>query len=303
MSKSTRGAVAAAVVGLTLTTGAACTVEPSPDTVINVTQPSSGAFTMSQTTHRPGHVRFHFTSHQPVDSDGNGGMDVVLVKPMNNKTIADVERHIGDQQGPNGAASTRWLTANAQIFGGTGIEGKGTTDTDVELPAGRVYAVDTNAIFAAAAAKKDPTSAPKRLLTIAGLPYQSQLPRISSTISTTSSDTFQVTSTHLGSGQYLIRNISDTLHFVVFQPVKPGTTDADMTRAANQEQSGGMPTPDPTLHSKTGVNSDVLSPGRNEIFDSALLTPGTYDLECFIADDHTGMPHFFMGMHKIVVIP
>ena len=51
------------------------------------------------------------------------------------------------------------------------------------------------------------------------------------------------------------------------------------------------------------MNSDVLSPGRDEIFDSALLTPGTYDLECYIADDQTGMPHFFMGMHKIVVIP
>lgn len=299
MSKCTRCAVAAAVVGLTLTTGAACTSEPSPDSVITITQPSSGPFTVSQTLHRPSHVRFHFTSRKAVDSNDNGGMDIVLVKPINGKTIDDVERNIADQQGPNGAASTRWLTANAQIFGGTGIQGVGTTDTNVELPAGRVYAVDTNAIFALAAAKQDPTRAPRKLLTIAGAPYQSQLPRISSTISMTSADKFEVTSTNLGSGNYLIRNVSDTLHFAVFQPVKPGTTDADVTRAANGEASA----PDPTLPGKVGVNSDVLSPGRNEIFDSALLTPGTYDLECFIADDHTGMPHFSMGMHKIVVIP
>ena len=55
-------------------------------------------------------------------------------------------------------------------------------------------------------------------------------------------------------------------------------------------------------HSRLGVQSGVLSPGNQVVFSSPLLTRGTYDLECFISDDRTGMPHFFMGMHKIVVV-
>jgi hypothetical protein len=32
------------------------------------------------------------------------------------------------------------------------------------------------------------------------------------------------------------------------------------------------------------------------------LPAGTYVLTCFIADDVTGMPHAFMGMHKVIVL-
>ena len=32
------------------------------------------------------------------------------------------------------------------------------------------------------------------------------------------------------------------------------------------------------------------------------LPPGTYVLLCFIADDENGMPHAFMGMHKVIVL-
>ena len=34
----------------------------------------------------------------------------------------------------------------------------------------------------------------------------------------------------------------------------------------------------------------------------ANLPPGTYDIECFVPDDQTGMPHIVMGMHKIVIL-
>ncbi len=47
---------------------------------------------------------------------------------------------------------------------------------------------------------------------------------------------------------------------------------------------------------------EVLSPGTQAVFRSSSLKKGTYDLECFIADDVTGMPHAFMGMHRIVTI-
>lgn len=99
-----------------------------------------------------------------------------------------------------------------------------------------------------------------------------------------------------------MRNVSDTVHFVIFQPAKPGTKDADVTAAIN---SGGGPTSGPPPYvdiTKTGVEAGAMSPGKQQVFSSRLLTPGTYDLECYITDDKTGMPHFFMGMHRIVPI-
>ena len=30
------------------------------------------------------------------------------------------------------------------------------------------------------------------------------------------------------------------------------------------------------------------------------LPKGTYVLMCFVADDMTGIPHAFMGMHKVI---
>ena len=180
-----------------------------------------------------------------MDSNGNGGMDIVLVRPTNGATIGDVERHIAAQQGPDGAASTRWLVGHAQIFGGTGIQGKGTHGHQ-RRAAGRhrLRPGHQRGLLP----RKDPTTAPEAGVdTSAGRRTRASCPRISSTISMTSADKFQVTSTHLGSGRYLIRNASDTMHFAVFQPVKPGTTDADMTKVANAEANGQPPAPTPYL--------------------------------------------------------
>ena len=47
------------------------------------------------------------------------------------------------------------------------------------------------------------------------------------------------------------------------------------------------------------MGTDVLTPGTSMKL-TYRLHRGTYVLMCFIADDKTGMPHAFMGMHKVV---
>jgi len=49
------------------------------------------------------------------------------------------------------------------------------------------------------------------------------------------------------------------------------------------------------------VGSDAVSPGLSNRL-SYSVPKGTYLLQCFVPDDMTGVPHTFMGMHKIVVI-
>ena len=289
------GAIALASVALAAPASATNAPAVSGGT-ITVTTPASGAFTVSSDTHRAGQVRFHFISHAPQTMNG-GGSDVILIGLRNGVSLTAVENHIRANQGPpaGAAASTRWLNANIHAYGGATIYGQGTADVSAFLPAGTVYLVDTNSVFGGG-----PVNA--TAFHVFGSAARSLLPPIAGTINVTSADMFQATSTRLPQGHYLIRNVANTIHFVDFAPVKPGTTNADITKAANTEITGNPPSPNPYLPNKTGVQVGVLSSGQQQVFSSPLLTPGTYDLECYIADDMTGIPHFFMGMHKIIVI-
>jgi hypothetical protein len=89
--------------------------------------------------------------------------------------------------------------------------------------------------------------------------------------------------------------------------VKKGVTDAQVqaeyhSLMMNMNQT---PNPDPAgvtimptaLTPLTG--SDAVSPGHASLL-SYNLPPGTYLLQCFVADATTGIPHTFMGMHLIV---
>jgi hypothetical protein len=242
-----------------------------------------------------GQVTLDVTSTAPATQNG-GGADVVVFSPNRGISLKDVYAHIRQQESKAAAASTRWLTKNVAIYGGVQIGGTGKASATLQLRAGTYTVVDANTVFAGG-----PVSS--FTLTVTGVQRTNQLtPRIGGTIDTTSKDRFEPTSTTFPAHTaILVRNVADTIHFASFTPVKPGTTDADVAKAiaSSGPQSGPPPY---LLLGKTGVATDVLSPGRAEVLSSPLLTPGTYDLECFVADDKTGMPHFFMGMHKIIQI-
>lgn len=268
------------------------------DPVVKV---SSGAGGLSVNTSQvdAGQIVFRFSSTLPASPNGPGGSDVEILR-RTGASMAAVTAHIrlqvfGDQL--QAAASTRWLAdpANVVLFGGAAIAGVGSAQTVNTLPAGSYQLLDVNSVLSGGAV--DVAS-----LEVVGHVHPSQLPRISATIDTTSADRFRTTATELArDGRFLVRNTSDTIHFALFQPVAAATTDRRVDDAIADDTLGQLFTLPPG-DNRIGVQSDVLSPGRQQVFSSDSLSPGTYDLECFIADDVTGVPHFFMGMHKIVQI-
>jgi hypothetical protein len=101
-------------------------------------------------------------------------------------------------------------------------------------------------------------------------------------------------------GTWSLRNADDTVHFMQLQPVKRGTTDAQVQSAlmdvANQGTVGPLADPNRPV-----VGSEVLSPGiRHAVHYD--LPPGRYVLLCFIADESDGMPHALMGMHRVITL-
>jgi len=91
-----------------------------------------------------------------------------------------------------------------------------------------------------------------------------------------------------------VRDRSDQPHFVVLQHVKDGTTNRMVNRFI---KSGGHGNPPWILHGSTSTG--VISPGRQQVLHYNLRA-GKYLLACFWPDDESGMPHFFMGMWKLV---
>jgi hypothetical protein len=95
-------------------------------------------------------------------------------------------------------------------------------------------------------------------------------------------------------GSVRLRDVSDQPHFVQIQRVKESTTRRQVSRFV---RSGGRGKPSWMLHGGTGTG--VMSPNRHQVV-SYDLPAGKYLLACFWPDDETGMPHFFMGMWKLV---
>jgi hypothetical protein len=101
-------------------------------------------------------------------------------------------------------------------------------------------------------------------------------------------------------GTWSLRNADDTVHFMQLQPVKRGTTDAQVQAAlmdvANQGTVGPLADPNRPV-----VGSEVLSPGIQHAVDYD-LPPGRYVLLCMIADETDGTPHALMGMHRVITL-
>jgi hypothetical protein len=290
-----RGLTALAAAGALVLAAAAPALANSPEGAhVAVVDDGHVLRTSTRTVHA-GQVTLDVTSTSPASENG-GGADVVVLRPNRGITLTNVYAHVRQQQGPSAAASTRWLTKNVAIYGGVQIGGTGKATATISLRAGAYTVVDVNTVFAGGRVAAQP-------LTVTGVQTVNQVPaRVGGTIDLTSADRFAPTSTAFPAHTaILIRNVSDTIHFAAFAPVKPGTTDADVAKAiaTSGPQSGP---PAYLLTGKTSIGLDVLSPSRSAVLSSPLLTPGTYDLECFVADDKTGMPHFFMGMHKIITI-
>jgi hypothetical protein len=105
-------------------------------------------------------------------------------------------------------------------------------------------------------------------------------------------------------GTIRVTNHGNVIHLLQITKVADGVTDAQVQAEYDQLLAGQQPNSDPAglLTPPTVlVGSDAVSPGLSNRL-SYSVPKGTYLLQCFVPDDMTGVPHTFMGMHKIVVI-
>ena len=104
-------------------------------------------------------------------------------------------------------------------------------------------------------------------------------------------------SKHLpAAGTVKVTNQADQPHFLVLQHVKDSTTNAQVRKFIKSGARGN-----PSWGLKEAADSGVISPGTSQLL-SYDLPPGKYFIACFWPDYFTGMPHFMMGMWKLVTI-
>lgn len=109
--------------------------------------------------------------------------------------------------------------------------------------------------------------------------------------------------THLpADGTILVRNRDDEPHFMFLEPVASNATDSLIQSVFDKAASGDESAFD-QFPGRDGpaAGTGIISPGYQTAF-TYHLTPGLYNMSCFWPDAETGMPHAFMGMHKVVYI-
>lgn len=94
-------------------------------------------------------------------------------------------------------------------------------------------------------------------------------------------------------GTFSFKNSDTQPHFVVLQQVQEGTTVEDVMESFKSEGQPAWALP-------AGLETDVLSPGRQMTMDYE-LPAGQYVVLCFFPDPKMkGMPHSMMGMVKMI---
>jgi hypothetical protein len=231
------------------------------------------------------------------------GAQVVVVQMRRHysvkRLVADINVQVGPTATPTAAAaSTRDINKIAvALAGGDTVGGKPYFRSDVIwLPGGGEYFVlNTGAKGGVAVVGR---------LEAGGRTVYRGAPDYSGTVSlgNGSTDTITLRGHMWARGTIKVRNNGDSIHLLQMSKVANDVTDAEVQAEYDLLMMGKMPTSDPAgLNSPptAGTGSDAVSPGHSSLL-SYNLPKGTYLLQCFVADDVSGIPHAFMGMHLIV---
>ena len=255
--------------------------------------------TIDAATVEAGPISFKVASTNVVTG---GGSQVSMFQPKKGVTLEQVFADLAEEltQGDSLAAAkaaakgTRDLTRDVSVFGLADVVPDYPEVVTERLRRGTYYLMDL---------ANPPQGAPKLTqLTVTGRRGDGHGSGLDSQVrvQATSDDRFIAPESWPHEGTYTFRNVSDTLHFMEIDPVKPGTTDDEIQAFFDSPASNGPGNPPFAVQGPSGGN-DVVSPGRS-IQVSYDLPAGTYVLQCFIADDVTGMPHALMGMHKVITL-
>jgi len=106
-----------------------------------------------------------------------------------------------------------------------------------------------------------------------------------------------VTSRHLpANGWVKFQNNSDQPHVISLQQVKSSTTNADVAKFIKSGANGNPP-----FALKANTSTSAMSGGHQQLVHLN-LPKGKYLLLCFMPDYFDNMPHFLMGMWKLVTV-
>lgn len=281
----TKGIAAAATVAVAAATVAVTTAGPAEAATTHtvtvrmsdsaITFRGGGSSTANgATTLHAGQYHFHVTT-------GAGDHALQLVRFRNGYTAQQAQSDLPKAFQGDVAAVQR--VDNGVVFrGGADARPGHPGDMVVTLKAAQYMAVDQNGNAGA-------------LLTVTGTAPKSS--RVAHSGTYTAFSYGWAVSRHLPAvGTVKVTNQADQPHFLVIQRVKASTTAATVRTSL---AAGGQGNPPWLL--KASAGSGVVSPGTSQFF-SYDLPPGKYFIACFWPDYFTGMPHFLMGMWKLVTI-
>ena len=237
-------------------------------------------------------------------NSGPGGSQISLFRLLGKATVNTFKADLTDEfsSDPGTAAKgTRELNRDIRATGLADVQKGYPISVRVDLRPGTYYLMDLGSFFGPMGPSGPPDPALTKFVVRDtgrdGSTAEDGSGWHTPTVWLTSADRF-VSPSHLpAKGSVTFRNVADTIHIAEFSPVKKGTTDKEI----QAYYDSGVMTPPPFALDGPTFGLDVLSAGTHATLTYD-MPPGTYVMQCFVADDVTGMPHAIMGMHKVVVL-
>jgi hypothetical protein len=242
-----------------------------------------------------GLVTFH------VRTDDAAGRQLQVLRPHAgvsiDKVLDDLRNAINENDPTVSAAGISAVRDDAEALGGAFVTPAVSESFTTPISAGTVYLLDFTAFF------QNPSAPVIRTVELCDGPSGTLAEFPDGIViqhETADGPRFQADNVDLADGSYLVHNESDEIHEMELQPVPAGTTDADIQAQFDAILAGNPPPPN--MQQPPAYGLGAISPGHSALLHAEHLPAGTYVLLCFIPDDTSGLPHAFLGMHKVVVL-
>lgn len=242
------------------------------------------------TTHmRPGVHRF------AVRSAKSASFQIAQARPGYTKAELSRDVNTGLNADKADLKALKRFERNVTLLGGVPSKPGERGVLFVDLPAGRYFAVDTNAHVQRAS----------DILTVrvGGHRLAGAMPRATATIRAIhEADWAPSPKTIATSGMLRFTNASQDNHFIDIAPLAPGKTMKDFTAWMDKVKKGENAGPPPVDMQAKFLDTGAVSPGHTMTMRYS-MPKGDYVMLCWWPDaEMGGMPHAFMGMYRGIKI-
>jgi hypothetical protein len=260
--------------------------------VISTTVTTDGGFSLPKTVHA-GLITFRIGS--PEDSyHGIQGFYLNAGVTLD-QAMADINQALsGDPaQTPLGMQA---LMRDIVEIGGVVTSSYAPQEVTVPLTKGTYYFLDLNEV------NNPPLTPHVHTMKVVG-DFRMSIPRLPTSVVDATmigmDPRFKAPASIRHDGTFLGIVTGDEMHEIVLRPVVPGTTDAYLDTFYDAVVAGTPRPPSPWTGIQSGMQS--ISPGRWAIVHLN-LPPGPYALVCYVPSDESGLPHAYIGMHKMITL-